>query len=225
MTPALKDNLSSMWKEWLNEVMTSKVLTLFEPERKTILNIRIGQARFISAKLTKSPDGSFIQFPQPYGSHTTLAGIWMFLEKDHMRKYLVTAFGKCRGKDRTRPAQFYGLHISHGSEHDVKFSPACIDYIQKHIAGIGNAEILICHNHRRNFVTDLLCQIIDWSPLPSNTDRETMYQFKYRAMIHWLASSNFRKICFFLIEDGRLREIQLPPVNRIAKMLRELTSV
>lgn len=225
MTQALKDNLSSTWKEWLNEVMTSKMLTLFERKRKTISNIRIGQARSISAKLAKSPNDSFIQFPQRYGRHTTLAGIWMFLEKDHKREYLVTAFGKRRGRDIDRPAQFYGLHISHGVEHNVKFSTACIDYFQKHIDGIGNAEILICHNHPRNFIKDLLSQITDWSPLPSNTDRETMYQFKYRAMIHWLASGNFRNIRFFLIENGGLREIQLPPANRVAKMLRELTSV
>lgn len=223
MTLQDRNSLSSVWTDWVNEVVTSKALTLFEPETESVPNVRIGQSRFISGRLAKSCDDSFIQFHKSYGRHTTLAGIWMFLEKDHKREYLVTAFGKQRGSRSDRPAQFYGLHISHGVEHNVSFSPTCIDYFQKHIAGIDNAEVLVCHNHPRNFVTDLLSQITHWSPLPSNIDRETTYQFKYRTIIHWLASGSFRSIRFFLVENGGLREILLPPADRITKMLRELT--
>ena len=146
----------------------------------------------------------------------------MFLEKDHKKEYLITAFGKRKGRGLDRPACFYGLHISHGAERSVNFSPLCIDYFQKHITEVDNAEILVCHNHPRNFVADLLSQIIDWSPLPSNTDRETMYQFKHKEVIKWLASASFRNIRFFLVENLRLREIQLPPVARIAQFLRWL---
>jgi hypothetical protein len=223
MAQNYKDNLSSVLKDWLNEVMISKTMTLFEPETKSISGVHIGRSRFISGKLAKSSDDSFIQFPQCYGRHTTLVGIWMFLGKDHGREYLVTAFGKRKGSSVDRPAQFYGLHISHGAQHNVKFSPTCIDYFQKHVAGINNAEVLVCHNHLRNFATDLLSQIIAWSPLPSNADRERSYQFKHRAIIGWLASGNFYNIRFFLVENGRLREIQLPPAERVAKMLRALT--
>ena len=219
MTYTNEDDFSSFWKEWLSEVVTSTILTLFEPESDGIPKVRIGQARFISTKLTKSSDDSFIRFPQPYGRNTTLAGIWMFLEKGHEREYLVTAFGKRKGSGADRPGQFYGLHISHGAGHAVKFSPICIDYFQKHIAEIDNGEVLVCHNHPRNIVTDLLSQLIDWSPVPSNRDREVMYQFRYRAIVNWLASGNFRNIRFFLVENGRPREIQLPPADRIVKML------
>ncbi len=223
MTYTYKDDLSSILKDWLSEVVTSKILTLFEPERETIPNVRIGQSRFISRKLAKSSDDLFIRFPQCYGRNTTLAGIWMFLEKDHKREYLVTAFGKRKGSGVDRPAQFDGLHISHGVEHEVKFSATCIDYFQKHIVEIDNAEVLVCHNHPRNFVSDLLSQLVDWSPLPSNKDRETMYQFKYRAILNWLASGSFHNIRFFLVENGRLREIQLPSVDRVVNALRGLT--
>ncbi len=218
-----KDNLSSVWKDWLREIVISKALTLFEPETESIPNVRVGHARFISRKLARSCDDCFIQFPHFYGRHSTLAGIWMFLEKDHKKEYLVTAFGKRKGSSIDRPSQFYGLHVSHGAAHNVRFSPACIDYFQKHIAEIINANVLVCHNHPRNFVADLLSQIIDWSPLPSNTDRETMYHFKYKAIISWLISGNFRNIRFFLVENGGLREIQLPPAGKVVKMLRELT--
>lgn len=218
-----KDDLSSTLKDWLSEVVSSKVLTLFEPERETIPNVRIGQSRFVSRKLAKSSNDSFIRFPQCYGRNTTLTGIWMFLEKDHRREYLVTAFGKRKGAGVDRPAQFYGLHISHGVEHGVKFSPTCIDYFQKHTIETDNAEVLVCHNHPRNLVTDLFSQLIDWSPLPSNKDRETMYQFKYRIILRWLASGSFRNIRFFLVEHGRLREIQLPPADRVVDALRGLT--
>jgi hypothetical protein len=219
MTQQARSSLSSVWKDWLNEVITSKALTLFEPETESVLNARIGQSRFISGKLAKTCDDSFIKFPKSYGRRTTLAGIRMFLEKDHKKEYLVSAFGKRRGSRLDRPAQFYGLHISHGVEHEVNFSPTCIDYFQKHIAGIENAEVLVCHNHPRHFVTDLLSQFVHWSALPSNRDRETTYQYKYRAIIHWLASGRFRTIRFFIVENGGLREILLPPADRIAKML------
>jgi hypothetical protein len=216
--------LSAVLKDWLTEVTTSKVLTLLEPEIESIPSVRIGQARWISGKLAKSSDDSFIRFTRGYGRHTTLAGIWQFLEKEHRIEYLATAFGKRKGSDIRRPGQFYGIHISHGAEHNVKFSPACIDYFQKHIAGITNAEVLVCHNHPRTFITGLLSQIIDWSPLPSDTDRETTYQFKYRSLIEWLVSGNFRNIRFFLVENGGLREILLPPAGRLVTMLKDLTT-
>ncbi len=218
-----KDDFFSIWKDWLKEVVASKILTLFEPETKSIPNVRIGQARFVSGQLAKSPGDSFIRFPQCYGRNTTLAGIWMFLGEDHKREYLVTAFGKRKGSGVNRPAQFYGLHISHGTEHEAKFSPTGFDYFQKHVLKIDNAEVLICHNHPRNFASDLLSQLVDWSPLPSNRDRETTFQLKYPAIVDWLVSGSFRNIRFFLVEKGRFREIQLPPADIILKMLRELT--
>lgn len=223
MTYTYKNDLSSTLKDWLREVVTSKILTLFEPEGKSIPSVRIGQSRFISTKLAKLSDDSFWKFCKCYGRNTTLAGIWMFLEKDHRREYLVTTFGKRRGAERGRSSQFYGLHISYGVEHAVNFSPTCIHYFQKHISEIDNAEVLVCHNHRRNFLTDLLSQLIDWSPLPSNKDRETMYQFKYQGILKWLTSSSFHNIRFFLVENGRLREIQLPPADRVVSTLKRFT--
>lgn len=166
MTQTFKEDLSSAFKDWLKEVATSKLLTLFEPETESLSNVRIGQARSISTKLAKSPDDSFVRFSQRYGRHTTLAGVWMFLEKDHNKEYLVTAFGKRCGPAIDRPGQFYGLHVSHGTEHNVRFSPSCIDYFQKHIDGISNSEVLVCHNHPSNLVTNLLSQIIDLEPAP-----------------------------------------------------------
>lgn len=222
MTNDLQNSFPSMWEEWLREVLSSKALTVFEPEKESLRNIRIGQARFVSGKLGKTPHDTFVEFREGYGRHTTLAGIWMFLEKDHPKEYLVTAFGKRKGRGLNRPAQFYGLHISHGSEHQVSLSPLCIDYLQKHVAGIANAEILVCHNHPRNFVADLLSQFIYWSPLPSNADRATMWDFKHRTIVNWPITGSFRNIRFFLVENRALREICLPPVARIAEFLERL---
>lgn len=213
-----KDDPYSVLKDWLSEVMTSEAITLLEPETVSLSSVRVGQSRFISGKLIKSNDDSFILFPQCYGRNTTIAGIWMFLEKNHRREYLVTAFGK----RIVAGARFCGVHITHGARHNVNFSPACIDYFQKHIAKINDAEILVFHNHPINFIMDLLSQIIDWRPVPSNMDRETAYRFKYRAIVNWLATGNFYNIRFFLVEDGRLGEILLPSADKIANMLRKL---
>lgn len=216
MKQEYKDDPYSVVKDWLSELMPSKAITLFEPETVSLPSVRAGQSRFILGRLIKSNDDSFILFPQCYGRNTTIAGIWMFIEKNHRRECLVTAFGKRIGAG----ARFYGVHISHGARHNVNFSPACIDYFQKHIAEISNAEILVCHNHPRNSITGLLSQIIDWSPVPSNMDRETAYRFKYRAIVNWLATGNFHNIRFFLVEDGRLGEILLPSAERVVKFIR-----
>ena len=221
---ALPNNgdFSSQWKEWVSKIITSKLLTIFEPEKQFIPGVRIGQARYISIQLARASDDSFIQFPNKYGRHTTLAGVWMFLEKDHKKEYLITAFGKRKGKGIDRSAQFDGLHVSQGVKNSVQFSPRNLDYLQKHINRVINAEVLICHNHSQNIVSDLLSKIIDWSPLPSSTDRETTYQFKYGALVRWLASGNFQNMRFYLVEAGRLREILLPPADRIIRMLKEI---
>ena len=224
MTGIYGDKQFAAWTDWLKEVIASKALTLFEPETNLIPNVRPGQARFISGRLAKALDDSFIEVAQSYGRHTTLAGIHMFLAKDHKREYLVTAFGKRRGSGFARPAQFQVLHISHGATDNVRFSHACIDRLQKHVRDVNNAEVLVFHNHPRNLVTDLLSQIIGWSPLPSNMDRETMYEFKYRTIVQWLASGNLSNLRFFLVENGGLREILIPSVNTLTKLLGSLAS-
>lgn len=213
--------LSSL-KKWLKEVAASKVLTLFEPEIQSIPDVYIGQARYISTKLLKAADNDFIIFPKKYGRHTTLAGIWMFLSKDHHREYLITAFGRRKGVGLKRPAQFDGLHISYGSSNQVQFSPSCIDYFQKHISCINNAEVLICHNHQRNIITDILSQIMDWNPLPSNTDRNIVLNFKYNDIVRWLSTGNFQNVRFFLVERSRLQEICLPPAKFIVRLFNVL---
>ena len=219
-----ENNIGSTLKDLLKEVVGSKVLTVFEPEKESIPNVRIGQSRYVSGKLAQLPNDSFIKFSQPYGRNTTLAGIWMFLEKDHKKEYLVTAFGKRKGVGTDRPAQFHGIHISHGFEHSVAFSATCLDYLQKHINMMKNAEVMICHNHPENFMSNLFSQIIEWSPLPSNTDRETMYQFRYGGLVQWLASGHFPNLRFFVVENGGLREIQLPPFERISEILNSMTN-
>ncbi len=218
-----KDFFSRLNEEF-NQIITSKILTVWEPEIKFIPGVRIGQARYISTKLKNSSDDTFFQFPNKYGRHTTLTGICLFLEKDHTKEYLITAYGKRKGDKKTSPAQFIGMHISHGSSSQVQFSPQNTSYLQKYINNVKGAEVLICHNHPQNIVTALLSKLIDWSPLPSNTDRETTFQFRYKAFCHWLSTgilSNFR---FYLVEDGRLREISLPPATRILAMLNSIIS-
>lgn len=212
-------DLGTRIKEFLGEIVTSKVLTAFEPETRVVPGVRIGQARYISTKLAMAPDDDFIKFPKRYGRHTTLAGVWMFLEKDHEKEYLVTAFGRRKGRSLRGPSQFDGLHVSQGNQHAVNFSERSLGYLKEHIDKVRDAEVLIVHNHPRNFVSDLLSRLVDWDPLPSNTDRETMYQFKYESVLRWLASGGFQSIKFYLVEDGRLREFQMPPTSRIASLL------
>ncbi len=148
----------------------------------------------------------------------------MFLGRDHDKEHLITAFGRRKGRALNRPAEFQGLHVPHGTRNAVQFSRLNLDYPQKHVDRIRHAELLVCHNHPGNFVSDLLSAVIDWSPLPSNTDRETMYEFKHNAIARWLASGNFQNMRFYLIEEGRLREILLPATGRIAKILRTAVS-
>ncbi len=217
-----KSVFSSTLKRWLEEIATSKLLTLFEPEKRVLPNVRIGQARHVSIKLAQSSDDSFIAFPNWYGRHTTLAGIWMFLERDHKREYLITAFGQRIGQGLNRPARFSGLHISFGYTGRVNFSSQCIDYLQKHVEAVSNAEALICHNHPRNGFTEILSQLMDWSPLPSNTDRRTMSHFKHDSIVKWLDTGDFHNLRFFLVEHGRLREFILPPATDILNALRKL---
>lgn len=224
MTLPLHNDFSSKWKEWMCQIINSKMLTIFEPEKKFIPDVRIGQARYISTQLMRASDDSFIQFPKNYGRHTTLSGIWMFLEKDHKKEYLITAFGKRKGKSIDRPVQFDSLHVSQGGYDSVQFSQRNLDYLQKHIDRVTNAEVLICHNHPQNILSDLLSTVFDWSPLPSNTDRETTYQFKYNALVRWMALGNFQNMRFYLVEAGRLREISLPPAERIIRILKKMVN-
>jgi hypothetical protein len=206
-------------EELLSELFTSKVLTAFEPQTDVVPGVRVGQARYIATRLARAADDDFIKFPRRYGRHTVVAGICMFLKKDHGREYLVTAFGRRKGRSLRGPTQFDGLHVSHGDRHAVNFSERSLGYLRDHVDKVRDAEVLIFHNHPGNWVSDLLSRLMDWSPLPSNADRETMWQFRYESVLRWLASGRFQHLRFYLVEAGRLREFHMPAVDRIASLL------
>lgn len=211
--------LSSI-EDWLQEVATSKILTIWEPEIKSLNNVYPGKLRYISRLLSQSKDDNFYKFPNKYNLNTTLAGAWSYLSKEHQREYLITVFGQRLGSGLKRPASFEGYHISFGDSSRVNFSPQCIDYFDKHISTVKNADILIFHNHPINFATNILSQIIDWNPLPSNADRTTMLNFKFKSIANWLLSGNLKNVRFLLVEQSRLSEISLPPISLMMNLFK-----
>jgi hypothetical protein len=78
------NQISSLMKNFLKEIVISKILTAFEHEEESIMNVTADKARFISGKLKGSADDSFIKFSEDsyYNFNTVLAGIYMFLKKD-----------------------------------------------------------------------------------------------------------------------------------------------
>ena len=212
------NQIPSLTKDFLKEIVTSKILTGFEPEEESIMNVTIGKARFISGKLMRSADDSFIKCEDSYYNfNTVLVGIYMFLKKDFLKEYLSTVFGKHIGKKK----QVLGLHISCGTEHNVNFSSICFDYFQKHIK-IDKAWVMICHNHPKCFFNNLIYKIIGNSPLPSNIDRKTMLQLKYGDIFQWLFRNKPNDIRFFLVENSRLKEFKLPPFDKIVYLINSI---
>lgn len=207
-------------KNWLVEIALSKLLTVLEPEKKALPGIRVGEVRYISKILRGSKDDSIVQFPQPYGRNTVTRGIWTFLSREHHREYLITAFGKTKGSGSKRPARYEGLHISLGMSDAANVSSWSSYYAQRHLDVVRNAEVLVFHNHPKRFISEILSQLLDWSPLPSSLDRETMFEFRYQSAVNWLVSSEFRNIHFYLAEVGRLREYQIPPAGKVVEALK-----
>ena len=207
---------SSYLDSFVAELTKSAFLRIVEPEIIEIRGHRIGQSRYISTKLAASEPDSFIAFPNKYGRKTTIAGIWMFLEKPHKNEFLITAFGNRKGVGLSRPAQYEGIHICHGAEHNVGFSPMAIDYVRKH-SQVDNAEILIFHNHPLNFLSSIFEK--SWLPLPSTTDRETLYAFQKASLADWISTGNFKRVRFFLVENRSIHEFVLPPIERFGDIL------
>ena len=214
------EELKTRVLHYLKGLVSSKALTLIEPEIFSLAGVRLGQVRHISKLLTTSDSDEFKKFPNLYGRHTTLAGILSFLEKDHVREYLITAFGKRKTGKLNGPAQYEGFHISHGGESSVGFSEKCLHYLNLHSKQVNKSEILIFHNHPNGIVRDFISQLVDWSPLPSNTDRDTVYHFKRQGVIDLLTSGKYGIMKFYLVEMGRLREIKWPSLDRIMKILK-----
>ncbi len=201
---------------------TSKLLTIFEPETRSIPGVRIGESRFISGKPRSVKHDSFYRFPNTYGRNTTLVGLWMFLAQEHKSEYLITAFGKTKGQTVHRPAQYYGIHISYGSSAAVSFSQLSLDYLEKHMSAVSNSEIMVIHNHPGSSPAHFLSQLLQLGPLPSNRERDTMLRFKYESAVRQLAVVGFKSIRFYLVEEGRLREFCIPPVNRVISYIRSI---
>lgn len=218
------DQFKTQLAQWITEVGTSKLLTIFEPETRSIPGVRIGESRFISGKLKSLTADSFYEFPRVYGRNSTLVGLWMFLAQEHPHEYLITAFGKSKGQTAGRPAQYYGIHVSYGSSAAVGFSQLCLDYLEKHVRAVSNSEIMVIHNHPGNGPAHFLSQLFEMGPLPSNKDRDTMMRFKFYSAVTELAVGGFKNIRFYVVEDGRLREFSIPPVNRIIRAIKTTLS-
>lgn len=92
------------------------------------------------------------------------------------------------------------------------------NYIKSH----DKFEILICHNHPDHPLKTLISELFGWSPLPSSTDRETMFQLRYGNAIQWFSGLAKLNLRFFLVDDGGLREFNIPSIPRVVDCINHI---
>ncbi|MBL8020253.1 MAG: hypothetical protein JNM27_11355 [Leptospirales bacterium] len=153
--------------------------------------------------------------PRSIPRNSFLCGCLDFTENAPV-EHLIIGYGTKKGLGTEVKA------ISHciGSTNQVSIPPNMIHDMQEMSRRIARAELLIFHNHPRNWINS----IFDNIPLPSNTDRITMVRSKYLQPINLVKSIlGTGGVRFYLGENGFVREFKTPAIMDAIGLLQKFS--
>jgi hypothetical protein len=125
-------------------------------------------------------------------------------------EYLILGYGTKRGVG----TDIKQMQIILGDSNSVGISQTVENKIERWMLDIKN-EIVVFHNHPRYWVNALFKD-----PLPSGTDRDTMFNYKLTAnYIFRIFLQKGGGVKFYLGDNGKVREFKNPRLKRVIQAL------
>lgn len=129
------------------------------------------------------------------------------------REELVVALGQRRGSSATAPLRFDGLWRGIGDRSTSTFTPLARSIVRRQVMDVSGGCAVVIHNHPPHDLRTLFSLFLDWTPLPSSTDRETALASDMAAWRRWFETGHDGSFKWYLVEEGRMREfyrVQFP---------------
>lgn len=197
-------------------VVANRVLTQFEPEREEFL-VRRGHVGPVTRLLRRGGHDEVVRFSTPKALDDVLCAAYRHLRDLERHEELVVLLGQKIGANAAGPTMFTGFWRGIGDRSSVNFSPLARDIIERHVTTVDGGCVAVVHNHPPHDLKSLLSLLMEWTPLPSSSDRETALSHDMRALARWFNTGHDGSYRWYLVDEGRMIEFFLPSVERFQR--------
>jgi hypothetical protein len=196
-------------EELLREVTKNFLLGAFEPNPIVFTSRHEQDLERLTRAIGRSGDGPIGLLKSPVNRNSFLLACHD-VTTDEAIEHLIVGYGFKHGTT----TKIEGIHHVVGEEHHVRPTPAVWNAIWKYTHELPRGEVLIFHNHCRNF----LHVLIDNLPLASSTDRHLSEKLKFNPFQLIKTLFGTGEVRFYVGENGFVKEFKLPPFDRIIEL-------
>jgi hypothetical protein len=193
------------------EIAESALLSAFEPNPIHFNARNENDVPRVRAALRRASDGRIARFRVPVNRNGFLLGCLDYTEFCS-EEHLIVGYGFRHGLT----TKIQSVHHVTGSAHSVMIPPVVAHALLDHYRRHETNEIILFHNHPRN----LLNLLLDYPPLPSQTDRLTLESRALQPAQILCRFLNQGRVMFFLQQNGFVREFTLPSVLAIIERIK-----
>lgn len=201
-------------KDLLVEVIKNSLLGSLEPNPIVFTSRHEQDLERLVRAISLSGDGPIGRLKTPVNRNSFLLACHE-ITADEPVEHLIVGYGYKHGTT----TKIEGIHHVVGEEHQVRPTRAVWNAIWKYTHEIPRGEVLIFHNHCRNF----LHVLIDNLPLASSADRHLSEKLKFNPfqLVKTLFSTG--EVKFYVGENGFVKEFKLPPFERIIELYNRMS--
>lgn len=186
------------------DIIGTSISSLFDPNPVCFKKQHENGVKPLKKAIADNYPNQLITLKKPLIRNAFLCGCLDFTE-DLPVEYLIIGYGKKRG----RGTDVLQVEYAIGNKHSVKVVLETKNRINQHVSQTSENEVIIFHNHPKNWVNILL----DNTPIASSPDRDTLLRNKYSEPLI-LLKTLFDKgsIRFYLGENRFVREYRTPNI-------------
>lgn len=202
-------------KDLIVEVIKNSLLGSLEPNPIVFTSRHEQDLERLVRAISLSGGGPIGRLKTPVNRNSFLLACHQ-VTVDEPVEHLIVGYGYKHGTT----TKIEGIHHVVGEEHQVRPTQAVWNAIWKYTHEIPRGEVLIFHNHCRNF----LHVLIDNLPLASSADRHLSEKLKFNPfqLVKTLFSTG--EVKFYVGENGFVKEFKLPPFDRIIELYNRMSN-
>lgn len=187
------------------EVVRNSLLAVFEPAVLQFTPMHEKDVARVAKAILRATKSDPAWFPEarPVNRNGFLLGCLDYTE-DLLEEHLIVGFGYRYGTTTKI------THVMHniGGRHSVSLPDEIICAVQRHYQQDARHEVIVFHNHPKNFLN----RFLDNAPLTSSADRTVLatHGLRLPQLIRSLTGNG--RVLFYLGENGFVRQFLLPNI-------------
>ena len=199
--------VSDMFGNIIFSLLDLSISSLFDPNRVYFKKQHENGVKPVRKAIEGNSLNQLITLKKPLIRNAFLCGCLDFTENLPI-EYLIIGYGVKRGMGTDISQVEYAI----GDNKSVKLNAITEDRISLYVSQASKNEVIIFHNHPKNWVNILLNN----TPIASSPDRNTLLKNKYLEPLILLKTLlNKGSIRFYLGENGFVREYNTPNILQL----------